>query len=579
MSTYSLFHRPSFGTKLQKVENLTHVKALFAAMFSFSARFQSVPINNDSLNSLQPRVFDHTRFRENALDLIQRSLGNPDEEPSLCLLQAMALSSFYELTKGVQGRAWRLLGSCVRVAYELHLHLVDYESRSTPIPDGSRSSSWSAAEEKRRCWWAIWDMDIFASTIRRCPTAIDSSMIDTQLPVSDEFWFNNEFHASCFLDTDPGERVRALVNCKNECAFAWLIVINSIMRNAQVLLRGNLQGILLDVCPLDNLDQLLHYFRSSFSKAKGEEATTKLIALEQALVEVSKAIPESLAYRQEALDFTNTENPRLTHREARKLHSAVFNILLSTQLARFMIYHSYAFGEIVSGTLFAGNQGTTSGCMPSAIAAPIIPANAQGWRNCLEAADNILAIVTRCPESHVKYVNPFLASTVWLAAALQIVRKVYGNNIDAELIQSKVDCLRATCEKYAAFWQTPRRMLENLDTLEHRLLQLGHGAMTAEGFSVGKGSVSMLSGLIRTDTATPVRHGPSFPDTSNHLSMPTLGEECSYQSQVGAISPAAEDGAYWNLSPAAGHIHNAAMQTDPTWLYDLMDLSPSKIFS
>lgn len=32
------------------------------------------------------------------------------------------------------------------------------------------------------------ELDSFASTIRRCPTAIDWKMIDTYLPVKDEFF-------------------------------------------------------------------------------------------------------------------------------------------------------------------------------------------------------------------------------------------------------------------------------------------------------------------------------------------------------------------------------------------------------
>lgn len=65
--------------------------------------------------------------------------------------------------------------------------------------------------------------------------------------------FNNQYHPSCFLEREPTNRGKTLRKSGNESHAAWLIVINSLMRNAQVLLRGNLQGV------YDNTDQLLHY--------------------------------------------------------------------------------------------------------------------------------------------------------------------------------------------------------------------------------------------------------------------------------------------------------------------------------
>jgi hypothetical protein len=479
MTAFSLFHRPSFGHKIQNIKNPRHLQALFAAMFSFSARFETASsVDATGPEEILPWTLDYMRFHNQALELIEKSLNEThDQPPSLCLLQAMTLITFCELTNGVRGRAWRLLGSCVRVAYELHMHLIDYEASEECVKVGRDLAHWTADEERRRCWWTIWEMDNFASTIRRCPTAIDWSMIDTYLPVQDEFWFNNQYQRSCFLEREPVNRWKMLKKCGNESPTAWLIVICSIMRNAQVLLRGNLQGILLIVDPHDNTDQLLHYFRNSFCRKKTQEDSAKLKTLLQALQNVITQLPDSLVYRGEYLDFGSDGQVAVSDVEMRRLHSAKYNIYLTIQLARFMIYHHYAFGEIVSGTIFSSKQKAPEpGWSPSRRE---LSENAKGLQNCLQAADDICALTTRCSEDHVKHVNPFLASTVWLAAALQVLRKLFGNGEYQDETTSKCERLRAICGRYTEFWHTPLSLLENLDSLEARLCRYRDSSLAA----------------------------------------------------------------------------------------------------
>jgi len=118
MTAYSLFHRPSFSNKVRDMVNPTHLAALFAAMFSISARF-GVPADGVTTSS-NPGPFSHHHFHDLALRHINITLDAcMNEPPPLCLLQAMTLVAFYKLTNGVRGQAWRLLGSCVRIAYEL----------------------------------------------------------------------------------------------------------------------------------------------------------------------------------------------------------------------------------------------------------------------------------------------------------------------------------------------------------------------------------------------------------------------------------------------------------------------------
>ncbi|KAF2179306.1 hypothetical protein K469DRAFT_641512 [Zopfia rhizophila CBS 207.26] len=473
MTAISLFHQPSFGNKVQETKNLLHLKALFAAMLSFSARFersQSAPSyhtpahNTDSLS--------HERFHALALKFIQEAIEEcADETPPLCLLQSLALTTYYLLTNSVRGRAWRLLGSCVRIAYELRLHLVDYEGKVDSPKVGVNLARWSADEERRRCWWAIWEMDVFASTIRRCPTAIDWTMNDTCLPIQDEFWFHNQYCPSCFLERRPMDRWKKLKESGNESASAWFIIINSLMRNAQVLSRGNLQGILPGSDPNNNVAQLTDYFRNAYKKKRSEEDSTQLTILAHALRCTTSVLPESLAYKGENLSFASMDQHSTSdglEQSYGRLNSAKYSIYMITQLAAFMIYHHYAFGEILNGTIFAEEPRNPG--FGWAVPDQAIPPNCKGLQSCLQAADNILAIINRSSEDHVKYVNPFHASTVWLATSLQILRKVFGPDVQVELTESKCEILRLSCQQYTKFWGTPLALLENLDSLEERLI-------------------------------------------------------------------------------------------------------------
>ncbi|KAB2570260.1 hypothetical protein DBV05_g11059 [Lasiodiplodia theobromae] len=192
MTTFSLFHQPSFGAKIQNVKSPAILKAGFAAMLAYSARFETPPperVSHDSLGSVLVGTPSQSQFHRLSLKFVEDAIAEcADEPPSLCLLQVLILTTFNQLVQGVRGRAWRALGRCVRMAYELGLHAVDAgepygSSNRRPSPVGADAvTRWCFDEERRRAWWAIWEMDAFASTIRRCPLGVDWAEMETCLP-------------------------------------------------------------------------------------------------------------------------------------------------------------------------------------------------------------------------------------------------------------------------------------------------------------------------------------------------------------------------------------------------------------
>lgn len=162
MTSFSLFRPSQFRSQLASITSQAQLTALLAAMFSFSSRFLEAT-NEQGISSTNHDQAERFRtLSQIHIDQAFRECG--DSRPTLVLLQALALSTFQQLIKGARGLAWRSLGTCVRVAYELDLHLVDSDEMDKDILlfTGKTGQSWCLDEEKRRTWWAIWEMDTFA---------------------------------------------------------------------------------------------------------------------------------------------------------------------------------------------------------------------------------------------------------------------------------------------------------------------------------------------------------------------------------------------------------------------------------
>lgn len=453
MTTFSLFHQPSFADKVRDIKDHSLLVALFASMLSFSTRFVA---------NYESAKFNHRRFHELSLKYITLALdSHVNKPPPLCLLQAMTLSAFYQLPRGVFGQAWRFLSSAVHIAYELRLYLVDYAGPDEPPGSGTMSMSWSLSEERRRCWWALWVMDLFASTVQRAPTAIDWNMNETHLPVSDEFWFTNRYQASCILTKQPNERWRRVQDSGNESSFAWLIVICSLMRDAQNLTHGNIQGVFSDLQPRDNVPKLVRHFAHAYKRKISEEDSQRLICLVEAFSYTMEALPDVLRFHGGLLTFGTDKDDEEEAVLVRRSCSAIYNIWMVAEFTRFMIYHHYVFMNILSGEILSSLTQASFWNETSTVE--------NGLQSCLEAGDNVYNLLTNCAENHVKFVNPFLANTIWLATALQAFRKIFVSDSTPVFTETKYERLRSTYIQFARFWGGPPHLLRDLDSLETRL--------------------------------------------------------------------------------------------------------------
>lgn len=440
MVAINLFHQPSFHGKLSRNTSSAEITALLAAMISFAMRFQE--------NEAQSQKDTHRQaahFLNLASDYSNHALKDcGDSTPSLCLLQAFILVSHGQLTQGVLGRAWRTLGTSVRLAYEMNLHLVDARGPEYALD----SKRWSEDEEKRRAWWAIWEMDVFATTIRRTPTAVDWSQLETLLPVDDEHWFEFKPTRSCFLQQDPIFRWKALANSENESPKAWFIVINSLMKEAQRI--SSPRGI-----PNGN----------GPSSDRMDEARQRLEVIANAVHCFQLALPSQLKYKQQHLGFDARVHGEIS--SLRQLHCSIYNIYIMTQLARLMTYRY---------DVFKGRFRVALPTRESEASHDKPDTQTKGKTERLavneyfEAADDMLTIIHRSCDDHIRYINPFLSNSIWLASAVHLMRSQLCRTGEIKsAIKSRYEVLHLTYKRCVKFWDMHTAVQQNLETLEEQL--------------------------------------------------------------------------------------------------------------
>ncbi|GAB1319454.1 hypothetical protein MFIFM68171_09664 [Madurella fahalii] len=477
MTSFSLFRPGSIEPKFGVMQHHSDAEALIAAIFSFSAR------HCQASDCPSPSYF--ARIASSQLDESVDRYG--DMRPPFWLLQACVLVTFYQLTLSVRSKSWKKLGDCIRYAYDMNLHIVDanHEPASTRNSSTVDMQRWALLEERRRAWWAIWEMDIFASTIRRLPTAIDGSQNLTMLPVPDSCWFNDVYQESCFLAEDCSLRWKHLVQSGNQSAKAWFIVMNSLMRNTQRI-----------VYPAGSAMQLLN---DKHVDANHEE----LEIMANTLYCTVTSLPASLAYHGETLDFGPKSSPHDCI-SPRQEHADKYALHLMTQLCRFMIYHHKICAR---APWLAQQQHKGAPSSPSSAAAGVAgtvaadgddsaptaqQANSE-WSNYMNASDEIVTVVRNSARDHYRYVNPFLANTLWFAAAAQCACNVFGPpSFNKRLRRSNLDLLKLTIDRYIAFWGGMENLRGKLARIETRLQNLmarpnGNGNGNGNGNNVGDG--------------------------------------------------------------------------------------------
>lgn len=156
-------------------------------------------------------------------------------QPSLALLQGCILLSFYEQTTRPSTSSWFLIGSSVRLALELDLNNIDAGQDESPAAQKT-PDEWVITEEKRRAWWAVWELDVFSSTILRRPYCIDKEHMAVLLPIPDAEWFAETPVPSTVINPNTARIWETLRDHMHLGARAWFLISTYLMAKANEFL-------------------------------------------------------------------------------------------------------------------------------------------------------------------------------------------------------------------------------------------------------------------------------------------------------------------------------------------------------
>ena len=415
-------------------------------MFAFSARFTDVSQNH---TAAQCNIPSHEHFRKIAEESVDQALREClDDSPPLCVLQALILTTFQQLATGVRGRSWRALHTCVSLAYDLHLHLVDKNTKKR----SPNNTEFHLLEEKRRSWWTIWEFDVFASSIRKLPTAIDWTNNETWLPIDNQLWFSNTAARSCTLNPDPAVAWKELEKSGNRSPQAWFIVVNALARCIHMVAFPQMYS----------KNENSNSGDDSLSESDAMQAAPPNLDIPaNSLYCFSAALPDNLSYSGEFLNFSTGSSLQTD--------SAKHGIHIMTQLCRFMLHHQRVFNSTYRqlGVVDSSSSEHSEDAAPTNMLDALDKA---AWNVYLTAASEIVTIVRNSSPKHVRYVNPFLSSTIWLAAAAQIIsRKIGPHIVNRRVAESNLDLLQMNLDAYVSFWGVPSTLQQKLKVLNARL--------------------------------------------------------------------------------------------------------------
>lgn len=256
------------------------------------------------------------------------------------------------------------------------------------------------------------------------------------------------------METDPNQRWKALQEGGSQSPKAWFLIINSLMKDAQIVCDPQV------VSTMGNRGYHKPKPNNWVSKSESAvEAHQKMETLANAVRCFILALPSHLHYRDQYLAFGVPVQGQLESQ--RQQHCSIYDIFVMIQLARLMIYRYDAFGSESRH-----RSGNTAG------RGIFSPFNTQSGAlsQYYEAADRILEIVNRSCEDHFQHINLFLSSTIWLASAVQLVRKHFARaNSNRDLIKSRFDVLYLTYKRCVQFWDIQTVLQRNIEFIEEQL--------------------------------------------------------------------------------------------------------------
>ncbi|KAH7074371.1 fungal-specific transcription factor domain-containing protein [Paraphoma chrysanthemicola] len=243
-----LLHRPKVLAMISGLKsasstpyrNLSHELALLLnGIFSLAARFSRQTDLWTCTASLRGE-----QFARNSRALVGRQELYSEENLSLMFLQGYIMSAYYDLTAKPSAQAFTSIGFCCRMAHAMLLHQTDSPGQRMSTQAGIFDTGWTRLEEQRRAWWALVQMDNFASIVGGLPFALNLERAQVNLPVPDEAWFDALPTYSLTIPSKSSQIVWNLLKTNEiEDPYTWYLICNNIMRDVHDTLERNDRSI------------------------------------------------------------------------------------------------------------------------------------------------------------------------------------------------------------------------------------------------------------------------------------------------------------------------------------------------
>lgn len=201
-------------------------------MMALAARFSSLPY----LSKLNAKERGGS-FALKAWALYQDANLTQNAPSSLTWLQGCILLASYFQWCRPQWMPESLTPTCINLAQLLRLQNVDSsDSFDTGFwSDNMECEDWTVKEEKRRAWWAVWELETFESVTSFRASRISLDDVHVKLPVSDEVWHKGVTVASARLDPELSKTWKSLRDSPNQNPRAWYLISKYILAQGHSL--------------------------------------------------------------------------------------------------------------------------------------------------------------------------------------------------------------------------------------------------------------------------------------------------------------------------------------------------------
>ncbi|KAK9233963.1 fungal-specific transcription factor domain-containing protein [Lipomyces kononenkoae] len=179
-----IFHQDEFRRRWQKLyrppSNLTEVKYHDIGFISTFLMVITIGLQYTGVHRrrlLTGHNVDHEKLKERILSAIRAKLLDIVALGSLEAVQTCVLLGTYYLFHGSPGLAWPVCGCGLRIAQALNLH------RKLPRDESGSLHAISLRnqnETRKRCWWAIYEIETFCSMSYGYPHSIKDADCDVE---------------------------------------------------------------------------------------------------------------------------------------------------------------------------------------------------------------------------------------------------------------------------------------------------------------------------------------------------------------------------------------------------------------